>query len=49
VEISQIEGNQSTILGLKVVKPDIGKVNGKKSRNTQAMRGILIAVPGGLC
>ena len=43
VEISEIEGDQITILKLSVAKADIGKVIGKKGRNVQAIRTILSA------
>ena len=43
VEISEIEGDQITILKLSVAKTDIGKVIGKKGRNVQAIRTILSA------
>ena len=44
VEISEIEGDQTTVLELRVAKEDLGKVIGKKGRNAQAMRDILGAV-----
>jgi predicted RNA-binding protein YlqC (UPF0109 family) len=43
VEISEIQGEQITVLKLKVAKEDIGKVIGKKGRNIQAIRTILSA------
>ena len=43
VEISEIQGDQITILKLRVAKEDIGKVIGKKGRNIQAIRTILSA------
>ena len=44
VEISEIEGDQTTVLELRVAKEDLGKVIGKKGRNAQALRDILGAV-----
>ena len=44
VLVSEIEGNQTTVLELKVSKSDLGKIIGKQGRNAQAMRTILSAV-----
>jgi predicted RNA-binding protein YlqC (UPF0109 family) len=44
VLVSEIEGNQTTVLELKVAKSDLGKIIGKQGRNAQAMRTILSAV-----
>ena len=44
VEISEIEGDQTTVLELRVAKEDLVKVIGKKGRNAQALRDILSAV-----
>jgi predicted RNA-binding protein YlqC (UPF0109 family) len=44
VLVSEIEGNQTTVLELKVAKEDLGKVIGKQGRTAQAMRTILSAV-----
>lgn len=44
VLVSEIEGNQTTVLELKVAKTDLGKIIGKQGRNAQAMRTILSAV-----
>ena len=41
VEISEIEGQQSTVFELRVAKSDMGKVIGKKGRNINAVRIIL--------
>ena len=38
VEIREIEGEKSTILELKVIKEDIGKVIGKHGRIARAIR-----------
>jgi uncharacterized protein len=44
VTVSEVEGNQTTVLELKVAKEDLGKVIGKQGRTAQAMRTILSAV-----
>ena len=41
VNVSQIEGEQSTILELKVAPEDLGKVIGKQGRTARAIRIIL--------
>ncbi len=41
VHVSQLEGEQTTILELKVAQEDLGKVIGKEGRTAQAMRIIL--------
>lgn len=43
VEINEIEGEKSTILELKVVREDIGKVIGKHGRIARAIRTIINA------
>jgi len=43
VEINEIEGEKSTILELRVVKEDIGKVIGKHGRIARALRTIINA------
>ena len=43
VEIREIEGEKSTILELKVMKEDIGKVIGKHGRIARAIRTIINA------
>ena len=43
VTVSEIEGNQTTVLELRVAKGDLGKVIGKKGRTASAMRTILSA------
>ena len=43
VEVSEIEGEHSVVIELKVAKSDIGKVIGKKGHNVQAVRTILSA------
>lgn len=44
VQVSQIDGEQSSIVELKVAQEDIGKVIGKQGRTAQAIRVILGAV-----
>jgi len=41
VQVSQLAGEQSSIIELKVAPEDIGKVIGKQGRNVQAIRVIL--------
>ncbi|MQY60463.1 KH domain-containing protein [bacterium] len=41
VHVSQLEGEQTTILELKVAQEDLGKVIGKEGRTARAMRIIL--------
>ena len=41
VQVSQLDGEQSSILELKVAPEDMGKVIGKQGRNVQAIRVIL--------
>ena len=43
VSVTEVEGNQTSVLELKVAKEDLGKVIGKQGRTAQAMRTILIA------
>lgn len=43
VQIKEIEGEKSTILELRVIKEDIGKVIGKHGRIARAIRTILNA------
>ena len=43
VEVSEVEGNQTSVLELKVAQEDLGKVIGKQGRTAQAMRTILSA------
>ena len=44
VTVTEIIGNNTSVLELKVAKEDIGKVIGKHGRTAQAMRTILSAV-----
>jgi predicted RNA-binding protein YlqC (UPF0109 family) len=41
VHVSQLDGEQSSIIELRVAQEDIGKVIGKQGRNAQAIRIIL--------
>ena len=44
VSVRTLEGNQSSVLELKVAKEDVGKVIGKQGRTAQSMRVLLNAV-----
>jgi predicted RNA-binding protein YlqC (UPF0109 family) len=46
VIVTEIEGDQTSVLELKVAKEDLGKVIGKQGRNAQAIRTILSAASG---
>ena len=41
VQVSQLEGEQSSIIELKVAQEDLGKIIGKQGRNVQSIRVIL--------
>ncbi len=41
VSVNEVEGNQTSVLELKVAKDDLGKVIGKQGRTARAMRTIL--------
>ena len=41
VSVTEIEGEQTTVLELKVDKTDLGKVIGKQGRTARALRTIL--------
>jgi predicted RNA-binding protein YlqC (UPF0109 family) len=43
VSVNKVEGNQISVLELKVAKEDLGKVIGKQGRTARAMRTILSA------
>lgn len=43
VEVIEVEGEQTTVIELKVAKEDLGKVIGKQGRTARAMRTILSA------
>ncbi|MDD4731737.1 MAG: KH domain-containing protein [Desulfovibrio sp.] len=44
VVVSEIEGEQTSVIELKVAKEDLGKVIGKQGRTARAMRTLLGAV-----
>ncbi len=46
VKVSEVEGGQTVILGLRVAQSDFGKVIGKRGRTAQAIRTILSAASG---
>ncbi len=41
VEVTEIEGEQTTVLELKVAQEDLGKVIGKQGRTARSIRTIL--------
>ncbi|MBW1859124.1 MAG: KH domain-containing protein [Deltaproteobacteria bacterium] len=43
VEVSEVEGEQTSVIELKVAKEDLGKVIGKQGRTARSMRTILSA------
>ena len=43
VQVSEVEGEQTTVLELKVAQDDLGKVIGKQGRTARALRTILSA------
>ena len=43
VEVKEVEGEQTTVLELKVAQDDLGKVIGKQGRTAKALRTILSA------
>jgi predicted RNA-binding protein YlqC (UPF0109 family) len=43
VKVSEVEGEQTSVIELKVAKDDLGKVIGKQGRTARAMRTILSA------
>lgn len=43
VQVTQIDGEQTTILELRVAPTDLGKVIGKQGRTARAIRTILAA------
>jgi predicted RNA-binding protein YlqC (UPF0109 family) len=44
VEVTEIAGENNSVIELRVAKDDIGKVIGKEGRTAQSMRTILTAV-----
>jgi len=43
VQVNEVEGEQTSVIELKVAKGDLGKVIGKQGRTARAMRIILSA------
>jgi uncharacterized protein len=43
VSVDEIEGNQTSVIELKVAKEDLGKVIGKQGRTARALRTVLSA------
>jgi predicted RNA-binding protein YlqC (UPF0109 family) len=43
VMVAEVEGEQTTVLELRVAQEDLGKVIGKKGRTAQAIRTIVNA------
>jgi predicted RNA-binding protein YlqC (UPF0109 family) len=43
VRVTEIEGEQTSVIELKVAKEDLGKVIGRQGRTARAMRTILSA------
>lgn len=41
VMVTEVEGNQTTVIELKVAKEDLGKIIGKEGRNARAIRTIV--------
>jgi len=46
IEISEVEGDQISVLEIRVAKEDIGKVIGKQGRTAKAIRTLLSAASG---
>ena len=44
VNVAEIEGEQTTVIELKVAKEDLGKIIGKEGRTARSLRTILGAV-----
>jgi len=43
VEVTEVEGEQTTVLELRVAREDLGKVIGKQGRTARSIRTILAA------
>lgn len=41
VDVTEVEGEQTTVIELRVAKEDLGKVIGKQGRTARALRTIL--------
>jgi len=46
VTVTELEGERTTVLELRVLKEDLGKIIGKQGRTAQAMRTVLSAASG---
>jgi predicted RNA-binding protein YlqC (UPF0109 family) len=44
VEVTEIAGDNNSVIELRVAKDDVGKVIGKEGRTAQSMRTLLMAV-----
>lgn len=44
VKVTEVEGEQTTVIELQVAKEDLGKVIGKQGNNARSLRTILAAV-----
>ena len=44
VNVAEVEGEQTTLIELKVAKEDLGKIIGKEGRTARSLRTILAAV-----
>ncbi len=44
VHVAEVEGEQTTVIELKVAKEDLGKIIGKEGRTARSLRTILAAV-----
>ena len=43
VEVSEVQGERTSVIELKVAKGDLGKIIGKEGRTARALRTILAA------
>ncbi|PIR24805.1 MAG: RNA-binding protein [Deltaproteobacteria bacterium CG11_big_fil_rev_8_21_14_0_20_42_23] len=43
VEVTEVEGEQTTVVELRVAKEDLGKIIGKEGRTARSLRTILSA------
>ncbi|MCK4728286.1 MAG: KH domain-containing protein [Desulfobacterales bacterium] len=43
VEVSEVQGEQTSVIELKVAKDDLGKIIGKQGRTARSIRTILSA------
>ena len=46
IDVTEIEGEQTTVLELKVAPEDVGKVIGKKGVHADAIRRLIHAIGG---